>query len=158
MAHLSPVQITDLQHHELNKWWLCKSLRLKVVCYRAKTNIPMFKGSRVYIRFFVLLKLNPYKSPVWRVFFYWSIVDLQCHVSFRCTAKWFIYIYVYIYIYFFQILFHYRLLQDIEYSFLCYTVDLCWLSILYIVVYICSSQAPNLPLPLTVNRYFLIIF
>ena len=27
----------------------------------------------------------------------------------------------------FQILFHYRILQDIEYSFLCYTVDLCYL-------------------------------
>ena len=33
----------------------------------------------------------------------------------------------------FQILFHYRLLQDIEYSSLCYTVGPCWLSILYIV-------------------------
>ena len=31
----------------------------------------------------------------------------------------------------FKILFHYRLLQDIEYSSLCYTVGPCWLSILY---------------------------
>ena len=33
--------------------------------------------------------------------FYWSTVciDLQCHVSSRCTAQWFIYIYVCIYIY-----------------------------------------------------------
>ena len=30
-----------------------------------------------------------------RLFFYWSIVDLQC-VSFRCTAKWFRYIYMYV--------------------------------------------------------------
>ena len=37
----------------------------------------------------------------------------------------------------FQILFHYRLLQGIEYSSLCYTVGPCCLSILYIVVYIC---------------------
>ena len=35
--------------------------------------------------------------------FYWSTIDLQCCVSFRCTAKWFSY--MYIYIYFFQILF-----------------------------------------------------
>ena len=43
---------------------------------------------------------------------------------------------VYIYI-LFQILFHYRLLQDIEYRSLCYTVGPCCLCILYIVVCIC---------------------
>ena len=32
----------------------------------------------------------------------------------------------------FQIIFHYRLLQDIEYSFLCYVVGPCCLPILYI--------------------------
>ena len=37
----------------------------------------------------------------------------------------------------FQILFPYRLLQDIAYIFLCYTVGPCWLSILYTVVCIC---------------------
>ena len=31
--------------------------------------------------------------------FYWSIVDLQYCISFRCTAKWFSYTYIYIYIY-----------------------------------------------------------
>ena len=35
----------------------------------------------------------------------------------------------------FQILFPCRLLQDIEQSFLCYTVGPCWLSILNIVVF-----------------------
>ena len=34
----------------------------------------------------------------------------------------------------FQILFPYKLLLDIEYSSLFYTVGLCWLSILYIIV------------------------
>ena len=34
-----------------------------------------------------------------------------------------------------------------EFSSLCYTVGPCWLFILYIVVCICSSQTPNLPLP-----------
>ena len=48
------------------------------------------------------------------------------------------YIHIYICIYtLFQILFHYRLLEDIEHSSLCYTVGPCWLSILYIVVCIC---------------------
>ena len=45
-------------------------------------------------------------------------------------------IYIYIYI-LFQTLFHYRLLQDIEYSSPCYTVGPCCLSVLYIVVCIC---------------------
>ena len=34
---------------------------------------------------------------------------------------------IHLYIYFFYIPFHYRLLQDIEYSSLCYTGNLCWL-------------------------------
>ena len=47
----------------------------------------------------------------------------------------YIYMYIYIYIYVpFQILFHSRLLQHIEYSSLCDTKGPCCLSILYIVV------------------------
>ena len=41
----------------------------------------------------------------------------------------------------FQILFHYRLLQDMEYSCLCYTVGPCYIPILYIVVCICLEKA-----------------
>ena len=62
--------------------------------------------------------------------FYWSIVDLQCCIGFRCTAKWFTYICIYL----FQILLHYVLLQNSEYSSLCYTVGPCCLSMLYIAV------------------------
>jgi len=40
-------------------------------------------------------------------------------LSFRWTAKWFSYTYIRI---LFQILFHYRLSQDMEYSFLCYKI------------------------------------
>ena len=36
--------------------------------------------------------------------------------------------------------------QDIKHSSLCYTVGPGWLSILYMVVCICQSQYPNLPL------------
>nr|XP_058913496.1 uncharacterized protein LOC131752797 [Kogia breviceps] len=36
-----------------------------------------------------------------------------------------------------EILFPYRLLQDIDYSSLCYTVGACWLSVLYLVACIC---------------------
>ena len=47
---------------------------------------------------------------------------------------------------FFHILLHYSLLQHIEYSSLCYTVNPCCLPNLYIVVYICQSQPSNLSL------------
>ena len=52
-------------------------------------------------------------------------------VSTVIETKWFSFIYI-----FFQIIFHYRSLQDTEYSILCYTVNLCYLSILCIVAYI----------------------
>ena len=42
-------------------------------------------------------------------FFCLFVVDLQCFVGFRCSAKWFSYIVS-------QILFHYRLLWNIKYS------------------------------------------
>ena len=42
-----------------------------------------------------------------------------------------LYVYLYIYIPFSD---SFQLLQDIEYSSLCYTVDPCYLSFLYIVV------------------------
>ena len=55
--------------------------------------------------------------------FYWGIVYLQSCVSFKCIRKWFSHIYMCVCIYIlFQILFYYRLLQDTEYSSLCYTV------------------------------------
>ena len=53
----------------------------------------------------------------------------------------YIYIYIYLYIYISsQILFPCSLLQDIEYSSLCYTVGPSCLSILYIVVCICCKR------------------
>ena len=56
-----------------------------------------------------------------------------------CIYMYVYYIYIFLYIYmciyikhmymFFKILFHYRLLQDIEYISLCNRVDSYWLSI-----------------------------
>ena len=40
------------------------------------------------------------------LFLNWSLVDLQCGVSFMCTVNQFSYIYVYIYIYFFRFFSH----------------------------------------------------
>ena len=66
----------------------------------------------------------------------------------------------------FPILFLFRLLQNIEWSFLCYTVGPCWLSILNVAVCTCQSQTFNvfLPFPLPTrglfpsNCYFLFFF
>ena len=49
-------------------------------------------------------------------------------VSFWYTAKWFSYIHIYI-------LFHYNLLEDIEYSSLCYAVGTFFLNLFYLFIY-----------------------
>ena len=56
---------------------------------------------------------------------------------------------------FFNILFHYCLSLDIEYTSLCYTVGPCCLPILCIIAYICSSQTPgpSLPQPLPLDNH-----
>ena len=46
----------------------------------------------IYTTFYLSIHLFKIKKK-----FYWSIVDLQCFVSFRCTAKWFSYTYTCIY-------------------------------------------------------------
>ena len=90
----------------------------------------------------------PHRVNFW---IFWSIVDLQCYVSFWYwyTAKWF-----YIYL-LFQIIFQYRLLKDIEFNSLCYTVGS--LSILHIVVCIYINPKlliypPSSPL-VTINLF-----
>ena len=68
--------------------------------------------------------------------FYWSTVDLQCFRAQQRDSVLYIYIYTYIYI-LFQIPFHYRSLQETEYSSLCYIVGFYCLLHLCIVVCIC---------------------
>ena len=75
----------------------------------------------------------------------------------------FIYICVYIYIYIlFQIVVHYRLVKDTEYSSLCSSVGPCRLSVLYIVVYssVCmlipnASFIPPLSPLVTISMFFM---
>ena len=61
----------------------------------------------------VPLFLASWHHLVWSVFFffYWSIVDLQHYIIFRYSTVIQLHI------------FHYRLLQDIEYSSLCCTIE-----------------------------------
>ena len=56
-----------------------------------------------------------------------NIFDLQCCVSFSAVIHGKV-----SQLYIFQILFHFRLLQDIKCSSVCHTVGPCWLSILFI--------------------------
>ena len=75
--------------------------------------------------FWVLHEVNYYFFDVYtqlclRCNFYWSIVDLQCFVSFRYTTKWFSYAYT-INLFFFKFLSQwscYRILSRISYYFL----------------------------------------
>ena len=56
-------------------------------------------------------------------FFNWSIVDLECSISFGVQqSESVIHIHVSTFFFFFKILFPYRLLQSIKWSSLCCTV------------------------------------
>ena len=93
--------------------------------------------------------LSPSVSPTIvnsYIFLNRSVVDLQ-GINTYCTAKWYSNTHTHT-----HILFHYSLSQDIspfhrEYSSLWYTVGLCCLFILYVIVCICWPQPPNPSLP-----------
>ena len=67
-------------------------------------------------------------------------------------------VYMYVYIFFFSISFHYSLLQDIECSSPCYTVNPCWISILYMIVCIHWSHTLNLSFPFGSHKFVSYVF
>lgn len=84
-------------------------------------------------------------------FFYWRTVDLQC-TNLCCTASdSVIHMYTNIKKEKCYICFHYDLSLGIDHSSLCYTLELCSLSILYLIACICQPPTPrpsiSLPLP-----------
>ena len=138
---------------ELTGWWAYGGTRRVVCLERAWKLTPtpylvLCVSSIWLLLSYILYKklVNTFLSSVshssklstFYFLFYWSIVHLQCCVNFYYTSKWFSYTYICIYIYFY-ILFHYDLSQVIEYSFLCYTVGPCCLSILYVIVCISNK-------------------
>ena len=60
------------------------------------------KGKLLEIRLGLSLYCNTKERIVFFLFFcfffFWNILDLQCHVGFRCIAQCFRYIYIYIYV------------------------------------------------------------
>ena len=75
------------------------------------------------------------------ILFYWNIVDLQCCVNLYCTKNCSV-LHTCI---LFHILFHYGLSHVTEYSSLYYPVGPCFLSILYILVYIANHKYLSIP-------------
>ena len=77
--------------HPRQDYELCNFQHCCSVCLQFPPSFALFLvPSLLFLMFF-------------KKIFYWSIVDLQYCVSFRCTAQRFSYIYKYIYIFFFRI-------------------------------------------------------
>ena len=102
------------------------------------------------IKYKVLYLIKLYESYPTQIYlkFCISYIDIYVHRIFRKTGKKInitkfqkeeffcacvIELYVYTYI-IFEIIFHYRLLQDIDYSSLCYTVKFCCLLNIYFLI------------------------
>ena len=106
---------------------------------RDQTHISV--SAALACRFFTTeLPRKPNSDDMGPFIFIWSIVDLQWCINFCCIAKWFSYAHIYLNI--LHILFCCDSSQDIEYSSLCYTVWLCYLSLIYILI---ASTNPKLP-------------
>ena len=81
----------------------------------------------------------------------WSIVDLQCCLSFRYMVEWISYIYTYLlYFGYFSHIDHYRVLSRDLHAINCVNRSLLVIYFTYSSVYMCVCQAlsPDLPPPL----------
>lgn len=90
----------------------------------------------------LLTKRKMYLSKI--IYFHWSIIELQGCVSFRYIAKWFSHIHI-----FFQVIFHYKLLQDTDYSSLRNTINLCCFLCMYGGLHLVIPCSLSFPLSLS---------
>ena len=103
--------------------WSCWNQDITAI-FKMGTILCSVNLLEVWGDFVILVMKKSFKSllQLLLLFFNWSIVNLQCSVSFWCTAKSFsftyIYIYVYIYIYiyirFFSIIVYYKILNIVS--------------------------------------------
>ena len=103
--------------------------------------ILLFSYIPLYMSFYSLAVL---------IFFFWSIVDLQCCANLCHTAVWLGYTHTDI---LFLYSFSFGLSQETGYSSQCYTVGPCCLSILNIIVCIYCPQTPSLSLSFPLSLY-----
>ena len=117
--------------------WLAEEKDKSVICIALKIFF-LRKGNHKETQFTSYWNLAYTKSEIYRGqvpsgntkwSFSLSLLFVQYCVNFCYTTKWFSYPYIHYYI-----LFHYGLSQDIKYKSLCYTVRLCYLSILYMII------------------------
>ena len=105
------------------------------VCFRETKKIEWTLVSNIFkfcIWFIILCILKSFFFFL-NLCFYWSIVDIQCCVSYLVYSQVIeLYTHTHIYIFFFIMVYH-RLLNIVH----CYTVGPYSLSILCIIVYIC---------------------
>ena len=113
-------------------------------------NISTLSGTRCKYTWKVIAFCSLYFQDIFLFFEVWLIYSASCIQQVYNVSGIYICVCVYIYI-LFQIIFHFRLLQDIEYISLCYTAGLCCSSILHNSIYLLIPN-PNLshaqPFPL----------
>lgn len=121
----------DLQYTKTHTALTCRKLTFSVMigCHKSEFTRVVYSCIQVMENIESSFGKRDFSVVIWFFVYFlfkWSIIDLWCCISFRCAAMWFNCIHMYkteyTYIFVFQILSHYRLLWDIEYSPPCYIV------------------------------------
>ena len=139
-------------------WWFSSLKSALLICTTSHPLLPAQRqGSRnspplVYINKYylsttalLLAYKYPVMPPILRNYLFLNLIFIGVYLIYNVVLVSDVQLYMYTIP--FQLLLHYRLLQDIDYSSLRYVVSPCCLSFaLYVVVCICHSRILNLSL------------